>query len=122
MLFVIPNCLVRVKNAKGMLIHLAVIYSNFGKKKKTVYKICLWNVTSSVNNYELPTVSPSFFVDMHIKMKLSTASNSFEETTKKPIYAPQGEELFFFLHNVTSVEQIIFPEGEDFDYRDCQTR
>ena len=61
-------------------------------------------------------------VDINIKMNLSTASNSFEKTTKKPIYALRGEELFFFLHNVTNVEQIIFPEGEDFDYRDCQTR
>ena len=61
-------------------------------------------------------------VDINIKMNSSAASNSIEETTKKPIYAPRGEELFFFLHNVTSVEQIIFPEGEDFDYDDCQKR
>ena len=62
-------------------------------------------------------------VDISIKINLSTANNYLEETTEKPIYASRGEELFFFLHNVTNVEQIIFPEDEErFDYSDCQTR
>ena len=40
-----------------------------------------------------------------------------EEVTKKPVYAPEGEELFYFLFNSTDIEEIM-----NTDYLFCRDR
>ena len=46
-----------------------------------------------------------------------TLTMTAEEVTKKPVYAPEGEELFYFLFNSTDIEEIM-----NTDYLFCRDR